>query len=1165
MACKFRTSLSLNVSLLALTVAAAFGVRPAAACTNITGDTAITTSSSNCLSWQAGNLTIANGGTITTGSRAVTIGGYDLSSKFLSIASGGTIHATSWATVEIGNNSKLGTIVNSGQLLTPGNTSNIVVDTNATLGTITNSGAISGYVADYAGSIGIINNVIGGTIGGGNTAVDNQANSTIGAITNTGTINGSIANYSGSITSISNGDGTNIALIAGITNNGTIGVNTNDPIKNLNHGSIGFITNNGFISSNGDVAIDNNGGTIGTISNGGTITSVDTGIYNNGSSATIGTITNSGTISGTGGCCHISVNNNSGTVGTITNTSSGHMQGYISNYGTGSIGSISNAGTITGYSSTGLYNNGTIGTIANTGIISLPIKNYGTIASISNQSGGTIGSGSATYAIVNNNSGTTIGSISNAGFLDASSTAVYNNGGAIGSITNTGSISGSNGITNNASSQIMFISNTASSTISGMNAAIYNNGGTIGTVTNAGVLTGYPAINNGGTLSTLSNTGTITSSSQAIINSGLISTLNNSGTITGSQDVLSNSGIVQTLTNSGTVSGTLNNSGTLSTLTNTGVITSANQAIVNTGMVGALVNSGTISGAQDAINSTGTFTGAISNSGTISGTISAGQNLTITGGSSGNLGVLTGGAIVTNNLTFDNAAFQLLGDNINVGSGSGTITNNGTLQVNATRTITGSFSQSSSALLKVGVTNASNYGRIVVSGNASMANDQITIVPLSGSLSQTEIFTIAQVSGSYNFSGITATATGFTPQVSSIASGGYEDLIIDLSGPKYGTVGNAAGGGVAPSVGTALDQIKQLHNNGDATPGFDPSVLTDLNNLGQQSQSAEQSGIKQLGPTQLTPQLVSTNLQINQTTGVISQHQDQLTQNTHGVVGRSAGSEYQSGAFWGQVSGGTAFKASNAASDGYHQRYYGITFGADDHIDDQTTLGVALSWNHSNARGLDSLAGNSVGVNNVQLTAYGTHRYDEIFVNAMLGVGYNMFNQSRDIAFLGQTAKAKYSGMQYMTKLDGGYDIDADVMTVTPVAGFQAVRTVDNGYTESGTSANVTVGHMGYNTYTTSLGTKFSTDMDTDWGKLVPEMKATWLRDLQRGVVSTSATMGGVAFSTATPRVAQNGLGLSLAATLKQDDDVTVRVEYDGDIRDGYQSHSGLVKLNIGF
>ncbi|MBV8060858.1 MAG: autotransporter domain-containing protein [Alphaproteobacteria bacterium] len=1103
MAYKFRASLSLDVSLLALTVAAAFDVKPAAACTNITGDTAITTATSNCLSWQAGNLTIANGGTITTGSRAITIAGYDLSSKFLSIASGGTIHATSWATVELGNNSKLGTIVNSGHLLTPGSTSNIVVDSNATLGTITNSGAMSGYVADYAGSIGVINNVIGGTIGSGNTAVDNQSNSTIGVITNVGTINGSIANYSGSITSIGNGDGTNTALIAGITNSGTIGVNTNDPIKNLNHGSIGFITNSGFISSNGDIAIDNDGGTIGTISNSGSIAAIDTGIYNNGSSATIGTITNSGTISGTGGCCHVSVNNNNGTIGTITNTSSGNMQGYISNYSAGSIGTISNAGTIAGYSGTGIYNNATIGTIVNTGTISLPIKNYNTISFINNESGGTIGNGSATYAILNNNGGTTISTIANAGTLIASSSAIYNNNGAtIGTITNTGSISGSNGITNNASSQIMVISNAASSTISGENAAIYNNGGTIGTVTNAGVLTGYPAINNSGTLSTLSNTGAITSSSQAIINSGTI---------------------------------------------------------------GALVNSGTISGAQDAISSTGTFTGAISNSGTISGTISASQNLTITGGSSGNLGVLTGGAIVANNLTFDNAAFQLLGDNINVGSGSGTITNNGTLQVNATRTITGNYSQSSSALLKIGVTNASNYGKIVVSGNASMANDQITIVPLSGVLSSTETFTIAQVSGSYNFSGITATATGFTPQVSSIASGGYEDLIIDLSGPKYGTIGAAAGGGSAPSVGTALDQIKQLHSNGDPTPGFDPSVLTDLNNLGQQSQTAEQSGIKQLGPTQLTPQLVSTNFQVNQTTGVISQHQDQLTQNTHSEIGRAAGSEYQSGAFWGQISGGTAFKASDSASDGYHQNYYGITFGADNHIDDKTTLGGALSWNRSNARGLDSLAGNSVGVNNVQLTAYGTHRYDELFVNAMLGVGYNMFNQSRDIAFLGQTAKAKYSGMQYMTKLDGGYDIDADVMTVTPVAGFQAVRTVDNGYTESGTSANVAVGHMGYNTYTTSLGAKFSTDMDTDWGKLVPEMKTTWSHDLQRGVVSTSATMGGVAFSTATPRVAQNGLGLSLAATLKQDDDVAVRVEYDGDIRDGYQSHSGLVKLNIGF
>jgi uncharacterized protein with beta-barrel porin domain len=219
---------------------------------------------------------------------------------------------------------------------------------------------------------------------------------------------------------------------------------------------------------------------------------------------------------------------------------------------------------------------------------------------------------------------------------------------------------------------------------------------------------------------------------------------------------------------------------------------------------------------------------------------------------------------------------------------------------------------------------------------------------------------------------------------------------------------------------------------------------------------------------------------------------------------------------------------------------------------------------HSDAHGSDSLSGDQVGVGNVQLTAYGTKRFDAAFVNGMLGVGYNMFDQSRNIAFLNQTASAKYSGMQYVGKIDGGYDFAADNnVTLTPLAGFQAVRTVNNGYNESGAgAADVSVGHMGYNSYTTDLGGKVTTQVATDWGDMTPELKLTWAHDLMHGPISTSATMGGVNFTTATPRVAPDGAEIGLAVTLKQTDNIDIRVEYDGDLRDGYQSHSGLVKLN---
>jgi outer membrane autotransporter protein len=87
----------------------------------------------------------------------------------------------------------------------------------------------------------------------------------------------------------------------------------------------------------------------------------------------------------------------------------------------------------------------------------------------------------------------------------------------------------------------------------------------------------------------------------------------------------------------------------------------------------------------------------------------------------------------------------------------------------------------------------------------------------------------------------------------------------------------------------------------------------------------------------------------------------------------------------------------------------------------------------------------------------------------------------------------------------------------------------------------------------------------TEWGSLTPEFKAAWVHDLSNTPISTSATLGGVAFTTETPRVAADGAQITMAATLQATDALSLRAEYDGDLRSAYQSQSGLVKFEWSF
>ena len=186
----------------------------------------------------------------------------------------------------------------------------------------------------------------------------------------------------------------------------------------------------------------------------------------------------------------------------------------------------------------------------------------------------------------------------------------------------------------------------------------------------------------------------------------------------------------------------------------------------------------------------------------------------------------------------------------------------------------------------------------------------------------------------------------------------------------------------------------------------------------------------------------------------------------------------------------------------------------------------------------------------------------KVYLDGMLGVGYNMFTQSRSIGFLNSVASSSYGGMQYMGNAETGYDFAVSPRTtMTPLIGFQATRTDTSSYTESGAGpANTSVGRQIIDSYATTLGGRVTTAIPTTVGSLLPEAKLGWLHDLNGSPVSSNATLQGVSFATSTPRTAQDGAEVSLGATLQRTDALSLRAEYDGDLRSDFQSHTGLLK-----
>lgn len=735
---------------------------------------------------------------------------------------------------------------------------------------------------------------------------------------------------------------------------------------------------------------------------------------------------------------------------------------------------------------------------------------------------------------------------------------------SIASLTNFGTISGNYGVNNN--STISTVTNSGN-IVSSSTVGFFNNGnGSITSLTNSGTISGNSVgLKNNGTISTVTNTGTISSSSYGVYNNvGSIGSISNSGTISGNTyGIYNSSGTIGTLNNSGRIIATggsgVYSDGTITSLINTGTISGTNRGIESSGTILTLTNSGTITASSGYALQLDHSANLITNSGLISGTINfTSANQTMAGGTGSTFGTLSGGTIYTggsHTLTLSSGNIWLQ-DALN---GNLSITG-ATVKLSSTVSITGgtsSYRQTGGSLYIVTSNSGSTYGYVTVAGAATVSNTSITI---SGSgLTAGETFTIVRSGTSGSYSNDTASVTGTSNLTASTSTVGNNLVVTLAAGSTTVSTAASSSGGSAASVAKTLDVI---NNSSSATAtAFKSAVINKITAL---SGTAQVAAIKQLTPQ--TPAIAQTAaITTAPSSTAVSQRQQALLDDGGSGLGAAAGSGTHDYGLWGQVLSGGAMRDSTADAAGYRSRDFGLITGLDYRINQDTSVGTALSWVRGWNWGADNASGSLSMVDSYQITTYGTERFGQAFVTGQLGFGYNHVNQTRSINSLGQAAYSTYGGEQYLAKAGGGYDLPMNGFTVTPTAGLTFLRSVSDGYTETGSSDNLTVERRGVQSLSHDLGAKVSTRFDSAWGSFKPEASLAWLHDYNSGPIASSGIMGGSFFSSTVARPSADGARLNLATTLEKSDDISLRFEYEGEVRHDYQSHTGMIKVTGSF
>jgi outer membrane autotransporter protein len=596
-----------------------------------------------------------------------------------------------------------------------------------------------------------------------------------------------------------------------------------------------------------------------------------------------------------------------------------------------------------------------------------------------------------------------------------------------------------------------------------------------GSATNFGSITGGVAgigttiLIGSGNSPTVTNFGTITGSSYGIFAANNV-TVTNSGTITGgSYGIFAANNA--TVTNSGTIAGA--NSGVFAefdgAVTNSGTIRGGDSGIMAIFGVAPVTNSGTITGGIYGIFADG----AITNSGTIAGgnygILADGDSTTVT-----NSGAITGGiagitanvlAAMTNSGTIIGGSYGIISTN------SATVTNSGA--------ITGGIA----GIALFDLSTVTNSGSIT-GGVAGIDIARSATVTNSGTIAGTGaagIGIFVSSTGNVTNSGTIIGGSGTAIKFNASGTPG-SDILTVLPGARFGGLVDFGGGADKVTFGPGSWILNTANFNAllstVATPGIpyfvtpNQIVVADVSGFGAQNRAImditgwissvlPDAPVFAAGAGGGSSAFAAVDTAASPSDAFTSFPQDALGYAATKVpVFKAASAVYADGnAVWAKGFGGQRQQDTTGTFTGGTTTGYGGAVGYERMLDPDLKIGALLGAS-TNRTNLYSNAG-STGTDTMFGGAYGRKTWGGTFFDLAV-IGGNLDNTSaRNIAggLALQTATASYGGWFIDPSLMAGrrLDIDGRGFTVTPAVKVRYVAAHFDGYTETGSTANLTV------------------------------------------------------------------------------------------------------------
>jgi len=558
-----------------------------------------------------------------------------------------------------------------------------------------------------------------------------------------------------------------------------------------------------------------------------------------------------------------------------------------------------------------------------------------------------------------------------------------------------------------------------------------------------------------------------------------------------------------------------------------------------------------------------------------------GATLDLNGAAGSVSGAVTGGAgsVVNVNGTFTTAAtfsvdtFRITGTGrLNMGhdiTPATVFSNAGTLAVASTDTvtITGDYTQTSTGTFQTGVTDDSTYGKLVVTGTATLptgARIDVNVADPNFAFTATSMAGIinAGTLASDGTFAVTDNSTLFDFTASTNGSAVDLDLVAPGSGGgSTGVVAAVTSTGNTPGLGAAvvLDDLVDAYAGGSTGNADMDTVIAALGAMTTNPQVSD--AVTQMLPlmTGGMAQFALANLHsLNRVVQAWQERNRGLSSGDDFVANRN---------IWLKPLGAWADQKDRDGAFGYEAQTYGAMLGGDGELSAGSRIGAAFAYTQGQ---VDSNSGyQTADVTSYLAVLYGSRNLTEnTELNWRIDYAHNQNEGDRYIAFVDRTARSSYDSDSFHLGADIGRTIPMSERTRFAAwvrSDYAMIK--EDGYTETGADAlNLVVDSRTTDELILAVDGRVEHAV-SDTSTLTADLGIGYDTQAEQASITSSFAGGGAAFVTdgidPSPVVVRGGLGMVINPGEAME--ITARYDIGSRPGSGYTGQTVSVKFQMAF